>query len=623
MVVGGGMANGGSEITPPTTSDRLGQRQRASQSGEEEEEEEEEAEGKAGQGRDMGEEEEETKAEGKSRAHCNGLLGKKILRTFQLFGGKQTLLVIGCIDDEFRFSRNIAISLHRRYKNVVERGISKYLVDFITDGVTAYAVGCTDEGLRSELLKLRDSPEEFVERPSTGVSTSVKLKLTTEEINECILWSMIVSITILCTPQPTVVRWSSTSPVSAEAQTKWQGFCALIANAYYICGMAWLPVKTLQLEQMAVMGHAEEPSLIADRMRIVFATLEVLISNSCTYHYCVTLEILQEASKIGATIPCTSPLVPTWKEMRFNLIEVVTTLAQERLLDHGTFLATLQGDDLSDVVNVCGDAGFALKRILYLDICGEFGVGAKWTGRPGYLVRRRLQSCHLGPTSSDVTSGHLEKALSAWRPISKCHLLEETSEEEIGEQLPPDNVAKKRGAQDFDDDASSDEELPQVFTMTEGKSLAQQLRSEERASGKRIAAEAKKKKQERAAARKSVRASRDVGMFSLDEAKAEEEYKGLANREDLLDDSIVQFLSERERADDYYSVEPSPPKELIKKKRLKSKTEQSNSRVQVVDLSRDSSFVEERSALEFKHGHLFGSRIKRDPSMLRYMAKLS
>ncbi|MCO5564742.1 hypothetical protein L7F22_018410 [Adiantum nelumboides] len=146
--------------------------------------------------------------------------------------------------------------------------------DFVTAGVTAYAVGCTDEGLRSELLKLRDSPEEFVERPSTGVSTSVKLKLTTEEINECILWSTIVFITILCTPQPTVVRWSSTFPVSAEAQTKWRGFCALIANAYYIRGMAWLPVKTLQLEQLAVMGHAEEPSLIADRMRIVFATLE-------------------------------------------------------------------------------------------------------------------------------------------------------------------------------------------------------------------------------------------------------------------------------------------------------------------------------------------------------------
>lgn len=36
-----------------------------------------------------------------------------------------------------------------------------------------------------------------------------------------------------------------------------------------------LPVKTLQLEQMAVAGHAEEPSVVASRMRLVFNTLEV------------------------------------------------------------------------------------------------------------------------------------------------------------------------------------------------------------------------------------------------------------------------------------------------------------------------------------------------------------
>lgn len=36
-----------------------------------------------------------------------------------------------------------------------------------------------------------------------------------------------------------------------------------------------LPVKTLQLEQMAVVGCAEEPSVVASRMRLVFSTLEV------------------------------------------------------------------------------------------------------------------------------------------------------------------------------------------------------------------------------------------------------------------------------------------------------------------------------------------------------------
>lgn len=34
-------------------------------------------------------------------------------------------------------------------------------------------------------------------------------------------------------------------------------------------------MKTLQLEQMAVTGRAEEPSLVASRMRLVFSTLEV------------------------------------------------------------------------------------------------------------------------------------------------------------------------------------------------------------------------------------------------------------------------------------------------------------------------------------------------------------
>ncbi len=169
-----------------------------------------------------------------------------------------------------------------------------------------------------------------------------------KQVEECILWVSIVFITILCTPQPTIVRWSSTPAVSAEAQVQWRGFCALIANAYYVRGMAWyitftseeklstsesastekhdcqigeiiwrpnprmiwlltcfvdgtkldqnecrdgfhttetykllhgicrLPVKTLQMEQLAVVGYAEEPSLVADRMRLVFATLEVL-----------------------------------------------------------------------------------------------------------------------------------------------------------------------------------------------------------------------------------------------------------------------------------------------------------------------------------------------------------
>ncbi|XP_075106473.1 uncharacterized protein LOC107783754 isoform X1 [Nicotiana tabacum] len=96
------------------------------------------------------------------------------------------------------------------------------------------------------------------------------------KVDECIMWLSIIFITILCTPQPTIVRWSSTPPVSDEMIVHWKGFCAIIANAYFVRGMAWLPVKTLQLEQMAVVGHAEEPSVVASRMRLVFTTLEVV-----------------------------------------------------------------------------------------------------------------------------------------------------------------------------------------------------------------------------------------------------------------------------------------------------------------------------------------------------------
>ncbi|XP_055804968.1 uncharacterized protein LOC129873807 isoform X1 [Solanum dulcamara] len=180
-------------------------------------------------------------------------------------------------ENEYRSSRNIAISLFRRYKNFLERGGGDNLKEFISAGVNAYALGCTDEGLRKELFSLKESGVEIEAMETYGGSTSLKSKILSEEVDECIMWLSIIFITILCTPQPTIVRWSSTSPVSDEMIVQWKGFCAIIANAYFVRGMAWLPVKTLQLEQMAVAGHAEEPSVVASRMRIVFTTLEVEI----------------------------------------------------------------------------------------------------------------------------------------------------------------------------------------------------------------------------------------------------------------------------------------------------------------------------------------------------------
>ncbi|ESQ29200.1 hypothetical protein EUTSA_v10023639mg [Eutrema salsugineum] len=179
-------------------------------------------------------------------------------------------------DDEYRSSRNIAISLLRRYRTVIERGQGETLKEFISAGVNAYALGCTEEDLRKELMAMQESGLEIERVESYHGSTQTKSKILLSEVDECILWLSIVFITILCTPQPTVVRWSSTPSVSDEILSKWRGFCAVIANAYYIRGMAWLPVKTLQLEQMAVMGQAEEPSVVASRMRLVFSTLEVV-----------------------------------------------------------------------------------------------------------------------------------------------------------------------------------------------------------------------------------------------------------------------------------------------------------------------------------------------------------
>ncbi|KAE9609544.1 hypothetical protein Lalb_Chr07g0177131 [Lupinus albus] len=180
------------------------------------------------------------------------------------------------LDDEFRSSRNIAITLFRRYRNFIDRGGADHLKEFIAAGVNAYALGCTDEGLRKELTDMKESGFEIEAMQSYGGSTSLKSKIISEEVDECILWLSIIFITILCTPQPTIVRWSSTPPVSDEVKLQWKGFCALIANAYFMKGMAWLPVKTLQLEQTAVMGQAEKPSVVASRMRLVFSTLEVV-----------------------------------------------------------------------------------------------------------------------------------------------------------------------------------------------------------------------------------------------------------------------------------------------------------------------------------------------------------
>eukprot|EP00252_Welwitschia_mirabilis_P007658 TRINITY_DN1926_c0_g1_i2.p1 TRINITY_DN1926_c0_g1~~TRINITY_DN1926_c0_g1_i2.p1 ORF type:complete len:229 (-),score=32.49 TRINITY_DN1926_c0_g1_i2:238-924(-) len=148
-------------------------------------------------------------------------------------------IVRSSYDEEFRSSQSIAIGLHRRYQNVVERGCGENLREFIKAGVTAYSLGCTEEGLRSDLFNMKISNREFKSSSSDESNIQLSSKSTKEQIEECILWLSIIFITILCTPQPTIVRWSKASPVSTETKLQWKGFCAIIANAYFTRGMAW------------------------------------------------------------------------------------------------------------------------------------------------------------------------------------------------------------------------------------------------------------------------------------------------------------------------------------------------------------------------------------------------
>ncbi|TVU45092.1 hypothetical protein EJB05_04563 [Eragrostis curvula] len=83
-------------------------------------------------------------------------------------------------DDDFRSSRNIAISLFKRYKNVIDRGGGDNLKEFVSAGVNAYALGCTEEGLRKELMNIRDSGVEI--EGSYGRGTRLKFKIHSFEM---------------------------------------------------------------------------------------------------------------------------------------------------------------------------------------------------------------------------------------------------------------------------------------------------------------------------------------------------------------------------------------------------------------------------------------------------------
>lgn len=54
--------------------------------------------------------------------------------------------------------------------------------DFISAGVNAYALGCTDEGLRKELIDMKESGLEIEVMQSYGGSTGLKSKIISEEV---------------------------------------------------------------------------------------------------------------------------------------------------------------------------------------------------------------------------------------------------------------------------------------------------------------------------------------------------------------------------------------------------------------------------------------------------------
>lgn len=54
--------------------------------------------------------------------------------------------------------------------------------EFISAGVNAYALGCTDEGIRKELIALKESGTEIGAMQSYGGGTSLKSKIFSEEV---------------------------------------------------------------------------------------------------------------------------------------------------------------------------------------------------------------------------------------------------------------------------------------------------------------------------------------------------------------------------------------------------------------------------------------------------------
>ena len=135
--------------------------------------------------------------------------------------------------------------------------------EFTNVAILAYECGYTEDTVKQEMLAA---------------------PLQDLDLDECLLYVMVVWITLSLTPSRTVVRWATGGPspaccsmqvlvlqmtpmksaascclhagdpVSEATMNLWKGFFSLILGAYFEKRMAWFPVDRLQMEVSAMTG---------------------------------------------------------------------------------------------------------------------------------------------------------------------------------------------------------------------------------------------------------------------------------------------------------------------------------------------------------------------------------
>ncbi|CAD7695993.1 unnamed protein product [Ostreobium quekettii] len=130
--------------------------------------------------------------------------------------------------------------------------------DFAESAILAYECGYTEEGLA---------------RAIGGLGVGLVGGGVDGEVQGCMEFLAIVWITLMLSHR-SVVRWGTGKAVSDESLGAWKGFVSMIVSAYFDKRWAWYPIDRLQMEMEVMTGRSERPALVAERARIVYATLE-------------------------------------------------------------------------------------------------------------------------------------------------------------------------------------------------------------------------------------------------------------------------------------------------------------------------------------------------------------